>query len=405
MKVDNKKYIILVGDGMGDYPLEELDGQTPLEAARTPFMDRMAAQGIIGFVQTIPSACEPGSDIANLSLMGYDPLKYHTGRAPLEAASLGIRLKNLEVAFRCNLVHLEHRSSESVFMGSYSAGHISSEEGRILIQSLNEALGELGRTFFPGISYRHLLIWDGGDPTLKTLPPHDVTGQDVTAYLLDKNALAPVVDLMRRSWPILEGHPVNEERRKQGKLPADSIWLWGQGRQPTMPPFLEKYGRRGGIISAVDLLRGIGACLGWEVLFVPGITGYLDTNYRGKAKKALEALKDLDLVYVHVEAPDESSHEGSLENKIKAIEDFDREIVGRVWEGLRAFEDYALMVVTDHFTPLSRMTHTREPVPMVVFRSADPPRNPRNRGFSERNDLEGEVGFPKGDELMRWFLS
>ena len=405
VKDKNKKYVILVGDGMGDYPLEELDGKTPLEAARTPFMDRLAAQGIMGWAQTIPSACEPGSDIANLSLMGYDPLKYHTGRAPLEAASLGIRLKDQEVAFRCNLVHLEHRSSNSVFMGSYSAGHISSEEGRILIQALNEALGGSGRTFYPGVSYRHLLVWDGGDPALKTRPPHDLTGQDVTAYLFEDKLLAPVTDLIRCSWPVLEDHPINRERAGQGKLPANSIWLWGQGKQPTMPPFLEKYGRKGGIISAVDLLRGIGTCLGWEVLPVPGITGYLDTNYRGKAEKTLEALHDLDLVFVHVEAPDESSHEGSLEKKIMAIEDFDREIVGRVWEGLKAFEDYALMVVTDHFTPISRMTHTREPVPMVVFRSADPPRNPRVRGFSERSAIEGEVAFPKGDELMKWFLS
>jgi len=290
-------------------------------------------------------------------------------------------------------------------MGSYSAGHISSEEGRFLIQALNDALGESGRTFYPGVSYRHLLVWDGGDPSLKTRPPHDLTGQEVTAYLFEDKLLTPVTDLIRRSWPILEDHPINRERIGQGKLPANSIWLWGQGKQPTMPAFLEQYGRKGGIISAVDLLRGIGTCLGWEVLAVPGITGYLDTNYRGKAEKALEALKELDLIYVHVEAPDESSHEGSLENKIKAIEDFDREIVGRVWEGIKAFEDYALMVVTDHFTPISRMTHTREPVPMVVYRSGNSPRNPRNRGFSERSALEGEVGFPKGDELMRWFLS
>jgi 2,3-bisphosphoglycerate-independent phosphoglycerate mutase len=405
VKADNKKYVILVGDGMGDYPLEELDGQTPLEAARTPRMDQLAARGILGWVQTVPPGCEPGSDIANLSLMGYDPLKYHTGRAPLEAASLGIRLKDREVAFRCNLVHLEHRSADSVFMGSYSAGHISSEEGRTLIEALNEGLKGPSLTFYPGVSYRHLLVWDGGDPLVKTRPPHDLTGQEVTDYLFDQGALAPVVELMRRSWPILEGHPVNRERIGQGKLPADSIWLWGQGKQPTMPPFLEQYGRKGGIISAVDLLRGIGTCLGWEVLPVPGITGYVDTNYRGKAEKALEALHDLDLVFVHVEAPDESSHEGSLENKIKAIEDFDREIVGRVWEGLKAFEDYALMVVTDHFTPVSRMTHTREPVPMAVFRSTDPARNPRVRGFSERSAIEGDVGFPKGDELMSWFLS
>jgi 2,3-bisphosphoglycerate-independent phosphoglycerate mutase len=404
MKDPKKKYVILVGDGMGDYPLEELDGRTPLEAAQTPHMDQLAARGVLGWVQTIPPACEPGSDIANQSHMGNDSLVYHTGRAPLEAASQGLRLQGEEVAFRCNLVHLEKPGADRFVMGSYSAGHISSEEGRILIEALNEGLKGPPLTFYPGVGYRHLLVWNGGDPTVKTRPPHDLTGKEVTDYLFDKGVLAPVVDLMRRSWTILEGHPVNEERVRQGKLPANSIWLWGQGKQPTMPSFLEKYGRQGGIISAVDLLRGIGTCLGWEVLPVSGITGYLDTNYRGKAEKTLEALHDLDLVFVHVEAPDESSHEGSLENKIKAIEDFDREIVGRIWEGLKVFEDYSLMVVTDHFTPISRMTHTREPVPLAVFRSTTPPRNPRVRGFSERSAIEGEVAFPKGDELMAWFL-
>jgi 2,3-bisphosphoglycerate-independent phosphoglycerate mutase len=405
VKEKNRKYVILVGDGMGDYPLDELDGKTPLEAAQTPHMDRLAAQGVLGWVQTVPPACEAGSDIANLSLMGYDPLVYHTGRAPLEAASLGLRLRGDEVAFRCNLVHLERTEPDRFKMGSYSAGHITSEEGRQLVAALNDALQRPGLTFHPGVSYRHLLVWDGGDAMVKTRPPHDLTGQDVTDYLFDRGTLAPLVELMRLSWPILEGHPVNRERLRQGKLPANSIWLWGQGKQPAMPPFLEQYGRRGGIISAVDLLRGIGTLLGWEVLPVPGITGYLDTNYRGKAEKTLEALKDLDLVYVHVEAPDESSHEGSLENKLRAIEDFDRQIVGPVRQGLEAFEDYALMVVTDHFTPLSRMTHTREPVPMVVYRSVDTARKPRNRGFSERTAIEGEVGFPKGDELMAWFLN
>lgn len=400
-----KKYVILVGDGMGDYPLDELDGKTPLEAAPTPHMDRLAARGVLGWVQTIPPACEPGSDIANLSLMGYDPLVYHTGRAPLEAASLGLRLQGEEVAFRCNLVHLERSEGNRFRMGSYSAGHIASAEGRELIGALNAGLRGPGLTFYPGVSYRHVLVWDGGDPLVKTRPPHDLTGQDVTDYLFDQGALAPVVDLMRRSWAILEEHPVNQKRGKQAQLPADSIWLWGQGKQPAMPSFMEQYGPRGGIISAVDLLRGIGTLLGWEILPVPGITGYLDTNYQGKTEKALAALQDLDLVYVHVEAPDESSHEGSLENKLRAIEDFDREIVGPVWEGMAAFEDYSLMVVTDHFTPISRMTHTREPVPMVVYRSGDAARKPRVRGFSERTAIDGEVGFPKGDELMAWFLN
>lgn len=404
MNPEKRKYIILVGDGMGDYPQEALDGKTPLEAAYTPYMDKTAFQGVMGWAQTVPSACEPGSDVANLSLMGYDPLIYHTGRGPLEAISMGIRLKEKDVAFRCNLVYLDHRGMDTVTMGSYSAGHISTEEARILIYDLNGFLARPDLSFYPGVSYRHILVWSGADPSAKTKPPHDLTGQDVTAYLNSKGELGPVLELMRRSWPFLSEHPVNRLRQSRGLVPANSIWLWGQGKTPAMPSFREKFGLQGGVISAVDLLKGIGLSAGLESLFVEGMTGYLDTNFRGKANRALGFLAENDLVYVHVEAPDEASHEGSLEKKIQAIEAFDQEVVGQVLLGLNQFEAYSLMIVTDHFTPIQVMTHTREPVPFSIFCSEDQRRPSRKRGFSERAAFEGEVSFLKGDLLMPWFL-
>jgi 2,3-bisphosphoglycerate-independent phosphoglycerate mutase len=404
MEPEKRKYIILVGDGMGDYPQETLNGQTPLEAAYTPHMDGLAAQGILGWAQTVPSSSEPGSDIANLSILGYDPLVYHTGRAPLEAVSLGIQLGEGDVAFRCNLVCLDQLGDQGMVMNSYSAGHITSEEARILIHDLNDFLAHPDWCFYPGVSYRHILVWRGADPSVKTLPPHDLTGQEVSAYLNSQGDLGPVMDLMRRSWPFLRQHPVNLARQDRGLLPANSIWLWGQGKTPAMEPFLERFDLRGGVISAVDLLKGIGLSAGLESIPVEGITGYLDTNYRGKVEKALAFLAEKDLVFVHVEAPDEASHEGSLEKKIQAIEAFDREIVGPVLEGLEQFAASSLLVITDHFTPIQVMTHTREPVPLAVFCSEDLSRPVRKRGFSERAALEGEVSFPKGDLLMSWFL-
>jgi 2,3-bisphosphoglycerate-independent phosphoglycerate mutase len=404
MGVGNQKFVIIVGDGMGDYPQERLDGKTPLEAAHTPHLDELAAKGIMGWAQTIPPACEPGSDVANLSLLGYDPLVYHTGRAPLEAVSLGIRLQAEDVAFRCNLVCLDHGPDETVAMNSYSAGHITTEEARDLIRDLNGLLGKAGFSFYPGVSYRHILIWAGADPMVKTLPPHDLTGQDVTAYVYSQGPLAPIGELIRKSWPLLSQHSVNRARQERGLSPANSIWLWGQGRTPVMPNFKKRFGLQGGMISAVDLLKGIGMAAGLEPLYVEGITGYLDTNYRGKADKALAFLENNDVVYIHIEAPDEASHEGSLEKKIRALEDIDREVVGPVLAGLEKFEKYSVMVVTDHFTPIQVMTHTREPVPFLVLRSQNRHLGSRKRGFSERAGLEGEFSFPKGDLLMPWFL-
>jgi 2,3-bisphosphoglycerate-independent phosphoglycerate mutase len=395
---------VLVGDGMGDYPQEGLNGLTPLEAAYTPNMDRMAARGVLGWAQTVPPGCEPGSDIANLAILGYDPEVYHTGRAPLEAVSLGLQLQGEDVAFRCNLVYLEDRPDGSVVMNSYSAGHITTEEAQVVIGDLNGFFNDPDRRLYAGVSYRHILVWKGADPLIKTLPPHDLTGQDVSLYLKSQDNLKPVMDLMARSRLFLGRHPVNRKRLEEDRLPANSIWLWGQGKPPAMPSFQERFGLHGGVISAVDLLKGIGLSAGLESLHVEGITGYLDTNYRGKVEKALEFLTEKDFVLVHVEAPDETSHEGSLEKKVQAIEAFDREIVGPILDGLNRFPAYSLMVITDHYTPIEKMTHTREPVPFAVFSSEDQVRPVRKRGFGEQAALEGEVAFPKGDLLMSWFL-
>jgi len=362
------KYIILVGDGMGDYPVDELGGRTPLEAAATPHLDKLARQGELGCARTIPPGMEPGSDIANLAIMGYDPARYHTGRAPLEAAALGVSLGSEEVAFRCNLVTLR-QEAEGLFMDDYSAGHISSAEAHELIAALDAALGQDGRRFYPGVSYRHLLVWRQGRADWRTYPPHDWTGQEISRLMEWDGPARPMWELIRESWAVLKDQEVNNRRAAQGKRPATSIWLWGQGRPPQLPTLKERFGLTGAVISAVDLIRGIGLYAGLTPILVPGATGYLDTNYAGKVAAALEALKSMDLVFIHVEAPDEAGHSGELKLKLQAIEDFDARVVGPLMSGLKALGDHRVLVLCDHLTPLSLRTHSREPVPFALFDS------------------------------------
>jgi 2,3-bisphosphoglycerate-independent phosphoglycerate mutase len=368
------KYVILVGDGMGDYPISELGGKTPLEAAKTPHLDDLARRGELGCARTIPVGKEPGSDIANLAIMGYDPVRYHTGRAPLEAAALGVDLAPAEVAFRCNLVTLRHEDARLI-MEDYAAGHITSAEARELIATLEAALGRDGRRFYPGVSYRHLLVWSQGDAAWHTYPPHDWTGQEV-GRLMEGEA-RPLWDLVRASWPVLEDHPVNRNRLAAGKKPATSIWLWGQGRPPQMPTLKDRFNLTGAVISAVDLIRGIGKYAGLKPILVPGATGFLDTNYAGKVAAALDALREMDLVFVHVEAPDEAGHSGELKLKLQAIEDFDAQVVGPMVSGLDQLGDYRLLVLCDHLTPLALRTHSSEPVPFILFDSRSPGDQPR----------------------------
>jgi 2,3-bisphosphoglycerate-independent phosphoglycerate mutase len=389
------KYVILVGDGMGDYPLAELGGHTPLEAASTPHLDNLARRGELGLARTIPPGKEPGSDIANLAIMGYDPVRYHTGRAPLEAAALGVDLGPTEVAFRCNLVTLRHEGSRLI-MEDYAAGHISSDEARELIAALEAALGRDGRHFYPGVSYRHLLVWGEGDAAWRTYPPHDWTGKEV-GHLMGADA-RPLWDLIRASWPVLKDQHINRIRQSGGQRPATSIWLWGQGRPPQMPTLEERFGLSGAVISAVDLIRGIGKYAGLKPILVPGATGFLDTNYAGKVAAALDALREMDLVFIHVEAPDEAGHSGELPLKLKAIEDFDAKVVGPMVAGLAKLGDFRLLALCDHLTPLAVRTHTTDSVPFILYDSRHPADRPQ--AYSEAAAKNTGLLLEQGADLL-----
>jgi len=366
------KYIILVGDGMGDLPLPELDGKTPLEAASTPVMDHLCRHGELFRLQTIPEGMQPGSDIANMSLLGYEPQHFYTGRAPLEAASMGIELQDGETTFRCNLVTLDKKADGTMTMTDFSAGHIPTDESTVLINRLQEELGSGGVHFYPGISYRHLLVYKNSPVGLETVPPHDYIGKDVSDFWDSYMNFPELKLLIESACRLLEKHHINKMRIVRGLLPANGIWLWGEGKAPVMPTISEQFGLKGSLISAVDLLKGIGTYGGLDIINVEGATGYLDTNYGGKASGALKALGKQDFVFVHVEAPDEAGHQGSIKDKIRAIEDFDTKIVKPVFEGLKAMAgcpDFRLVVCMDHFTPISIQTHSATPVPVLLYDS------------------------------------
>ncbi|MFA5716593.1 MAG: cofactor-independent phosphoglycerate mutase [Desulfobulbaceae bacterium] len=364
------KYILLIGDGMGDLPVPELGNATPLEAAGKPAIDRLAREGEMLLVRTVPPGFPPGSDVANLSLLGYEPEKYYTGRAPLEAASMGVAIESDEIAYRCNLVTVEYRPGGGIIMRDFTAGHISSSEAAELITTVQRDCGSERFTFHPGISYRHLLVVKNSAGTPQTVPPHDHTDQDVTRFYRNYLEAADWRELMTGSAAILADHPVNVRRAARNLPPANSLWPWGEGRPLRLPPFEERYGIRGSLISAVDLLKGIGICCGLEIINVDGATGYLDTNYEGKARAALEALRDRDFVLVHVEAPDEAGHQGMVREKIRAIEDFDGRIVRPIVEEMeRRGGPFRLVVTMDHYTPICRRTHENWPVPMVLYDS------------------------------------
>ena len=364
------KYIILLGDGMSDEPIEELDGKTPLQAANTPNMDKLAQQGITGLAATVPREFHPGSDVANLSVFGYDPATCYTGRSPLEAASMGVELGPDDVAFRLNLVTLGLAGGD-VFMQDFSAGHITTDEARELIECLQDELGDDEFQFYPGVSYRHLMVWRGGRDDFNMLPPHDLTGKSVLDHVPRSEKSMPLMQIVNAAQILFKRHPVNLKRESEGKHPANSIWLWGQGRRPQMPTLQDKFSLSGAVISAVDLIKGIGIYAGLDVINVPGATGYLDTNYLGKAEAALEALQTRDFVYLHVEAPDEAAHGGSLSDKIEAIERFDEDVVGTVMNGIDALGDYRILLLPDHPTPVAKMTHTKDPVPFVLAGSGN----------------------------------
>jgi len=363
------KYIILVGDGMGDLPIAELGGKTPLAFAKTPAMDRIAREGELCLVRTVPDGFPPGSDVANLSLLGYLPHECYSGRGPLEAASLGVVLAPDEIAFRCNLVTLRF-VEERVYMEDYSSSHISSQEARILIEGLETVAGSSHLRFYSGVSYRHLLVHSGEIGPLVTVPPHDYTGREVTEFWQRYNSIPHLREALAKAVSYLADHPVNRDRQARQRNPANAIWLWGEGKAPSMLTIKEQFDVEGALISAVDLLKGIGVYAGLDIIEVPGATGYLDTNYAGKATAALEALKTRDLVFVHVEAPDEAGHQGSLADKLQAIEDFDGKIVKPIFEALLADgHDFRLAVTMDHWTPLATRTHSADPVPVAIYDS------------------------------------
>ncbi len=398
--------MVLLGDGMADYPIRELNGRTPLQAAATPNLDGLSRQGDLGMVRTVPPGFPPGSDVANLSIFGYDPALHFTGRAPLEAASMGVILNPGDVAFRCNLLTLSRRQGKA-YMEDFSAGHISTEEAKKIIADIEKVLGNKEFNFYPGVSYRHLLVWRSGEKSLslKTTPPHDITGMHIREYLPRGEGQEQVLGLMERAQEFLQDHPINQTRRKSGKKPANAIWLWGQGRAPSLLPITKRFGLTGSVISAVDLMKGIGYYAGLEIVNVPGVTGYLDTNFAGKAEYALGEISRKDFVYVHVEAPDEASHNGSLKDKIQAIEDFDGKIVGPILRGLANWEDFRLLVLPDHPTPLVLKTHSPEPVPFVIFSSADAQKVPRkDRSFDEICAPQTGLFIERGHELLEKFI-
>lgn len=382
------KYILLIGDGMGDTPVPEFGYKTPLEAAQKPVIDRLSAQGELMLVRTVPEGYPPGSDVANLSLLGYAPEKYYTGRAPLEAASMGIQIGANEIAFRCNLVTVDRSVPEKVTMLDHSAGHITNQEAAELINAVQESCGTDQVRFYPGVSYRHIMVYRGDAPQLTTMPPHDYLDQDVTSFYQDYLKVEPFKTIMEKSSRILTDHPVNANRRSQGLNPANSLWLWGEGKPLVLEQFTDRFGISGSLISAVDLLKGIGKCAGLDVLHVEGATGYLDTNYEGKARAALDALIEQDFVVVHVEAPDEAGHQGLAADKKQAIEDFDSRIVKPIVEEMeRRGEPFRVIVTMDHYTPLARRTHEDWPVPMVLYDSRGV-ENPSAMAYTEDNGHE-----------------
>jgi 2,3-bisphosphoglycerate-independent phosphoglycerate mutase len=398
------KYVVLLGDGMADYPTEKLGGKTPLQCALTPHLDQISAEGTIGLVDTIPAGLKPGSDVANLSVLGYDPLHTYTGRGPLEAASMGINLGPNDIAYRCNLVTIGSKDTDNACMDDFTAGHISTKEAREIILDINKAIGSSQYQFFPGVGYRHLFVWRNASGSPETTAPHDITGKTIVSYLPQGNFAEEIKSVMHKAGEILNNHQINAQRLKNGKKPANSIWLWGQGRTPKITSLTQKYGLQGGMISAVDLLNGIGVFAGLKVIHVEGATGYIDTNYEGKAKTALDALKFMDFIFVHLEAPDEMGHEGNAAGKIQAIESFDEKIVGTILNHIGVFGDYRILVLSDHPTPLDLKTHVGDPSPFAVLSSRKEENKATGLPFNEITAKESGIIISPGYLLMDKFI-
>ncbi len=406
------KYLIILGDGMADRKIASLGDKTPLEFAKKPNIDALASKSILGTVKTIPDGMEPGSGPANMAVMGYSPEDYYTGRSPLEAVSLGIDMSATDTAYRANLVTLgleDGMPYESATMKDYSSGEISTEESTQLMHAVEDALGREGMHFFPGRSYRHCLIWDNGPLDIELTPPHDISGQPIATYLPKGDKSDFVLEMMKKSYEVLKNHPVNVERRKKGLNTADSIWLWGQGTKPATPDFRKEYGLKGAVISAVDLLFGLGRCSGLETIEVEGATGNKHTNFKAKAEAAIKAFKDgTDYVYIHLEAPDECGHQGDTQGKVFSIEQIDECVLKPVFEYLKenkqnTSEDFHVMILPDHPTPVAVRTHVSEPVPFMLYKSEDEKTN-NDGGYSESICGATSVFYDNAPKLFKKFM-
>lgn len=369
------KYVVVLCDGMADYPVPALGGKTPMMVAKKPHIDALAAKAEVGLVRTVAPGLKPGSDVANMSVLGFDPHRFYTGRSPLEAASIGIDMKDSDVSLRTNLVTLSDKGEPFAdkVIEDYCADDISTGEAHQLIEAVQAAFGGGEYDFYTGVSYRHCLIWHGGTTELGNMtPPHDITGKVIGPHLSTAATAKPLLEMMEKSFDLLKDHPVNKARVAAGRRPANCIWLWGEGKRPALRPFEALYGIKGGMVSAVDLLKGIANCAGMEVAEVPGATGYIDTDFEGKAKAALDLLTRNDLVYVHFEAPDECGHRNEPENKVKAIEMIDSRVLPILEEGLEQYEDYKILLLPDHPTPIVTRTHASDPVPYLLYQKSAP---------------------------------
>ncbi len=392
------KFCVIIPDGMADYKLAKLSGRTPMEAARTPNMDNISSNGIMGVANTIPKNFKPGSDVACLSVLGYNPEDYYTGRAPLESASLGIELGENDWAVRCNLI-----TANDGILEDFSAGHISDKEAKLIMSILNDKFAGKNVKFYAGKSYRNIMVYSG-DVTIEAdcTPPHDIIGKAITKNLPKGKGSEILFDLMRDSYHLLENHEVNKVRVDLGENPANMIWLWGQGKRPSLTPFGELYGISGAVITGVDLLRGLATYIGWNIIEVPGATAYLDTDYDAKSQYAIEAIETHDLVLIHIEAPDEAGHEGNTHEKIRAIENIDKKIVGPVLDALKKYDDFRILILPDHYTPISKRTHTSDPVPFTIYGTDC--ENKSNLAFSESNAEQTGLRVKKGYQLMSHFI-
>ena len=401
------KYIVVLGDGMADYKLDELGGKTPLQAAEKTTIDKLAARSLIGLCKTVPDGFKPGSDVANLSVMGYDPHDCYTGRSPLEAVSIGIQLADTDVTLRCNLVTLSDEPDyEQKRMIDYSAGEISTEEAKELITYLKSYFDDEVFTLYAGVSYRHCLVVKNGKTGNTFTPPHDITGKPIKDCLPQGVYGEKYLNFMKRSHEILKNHPINLARIKAGKNPANSVWFWGEGTKPALENFEKKFGLKGGVISAVDLVKGIGILAGMQIIEVPGATGNYDTNFRGKADAALSALKNgLDFVYIHMEAPDECGHQGDIKHKVYSIEQIDKEVVAPLISGLQeANLPFCMLICPDHPTPIAVRTHVSDPVPFLLY-SSDKEQSCGATAYDEDSASKTGIRIDKGTELMKLLTS